>query len=313
MIYCICIHYNATGGAMEIERKKETPTKGERIAKVIARAGVASRRNVEKLIAEGRVSVNGTVIQSPALNVLLSAKILVDGNPIAMPDPPRIWRYHKARGLVTTEFDPQGRRTVFSSLSKSLPRVMSIGRLDINTEGLLLLTNDGGLKRYLELPQTGWIRRYRVRAFGRVNMTKIEKIKSGITLEGVKYQGIEIDMERQQGDNQWLTMSLKEGKNREIKNLLEYAGLQVNRLIRLSFGAFQLGSLETGKIEEVPRRVLKEQLGKAWIDLNEGRVPEPPSKKHKPSTKQKNKKFDERKKINAHHSRKMEVKKIKKS
>lgn len=257
--------------------------KGERIAKVLARAGVASRREAEKMIVDGRISVNGKPIKSPALNVLPGAKILCDGKPIAEPDPPRLWRYHKKRGLVTTERDPQGRPTVFAAMPKELPRVVSVGRLDINTEGLLLMTNDGGLKRYLELPETGWLRRYRVRAYGRPDMKRLEEIKKGVVVDRVVYREVELEIERQQGDNFWLTIALREGKNREIKKLLDYAGLQVNRLIRLSFGPFQLGSLEAGAVEEIPRRVLRQQLGAAWVDIVEGREPSLPKTRKKPA------------------------------
>ncbi len=269
----------AKKNAAHLSGKAEKAEKGERIAKVLARAGVASRRGAEQMIADNRISVNGKVISSPALNVLPSAKILCDGVPIAAPEPPRVWRYHKKRGLVTTERDPQGRPTVFSKMPESLPRVMSVGRLDINTEGLLLMTNDGGLKRFLELPATGWLRRYRVRAYGRPDMKRLEEIKKGVVIERVVYREIELEIERQQGDNFWLMVALREGKNREIKKLLEYAGLKVNRLIRLSFGPFQLGHLDDGKVEEVPRRVLRQQLGGAWTDLLEGREPTPPKRR----------------------------------
>ena len=248
--------------------------KGDRIAKVLARSGLSSRREAETIIQAGRVTVNGKTINSPALNVLPSDRITVDGKELAQPDPPRLWRYYKPRGLVTTERDPQGRATIFSKLPDNLPRVLSVGRLDINTEGLLLLTNDGGLKRYLELPETGWLRRYRVRAYGRPDQRKLLELKKGITLEDVHYRGVDVDVERQQGGNVWLTISLREGKNREVKKLLSYVGLEVNRLIRLSFGPFQLGNLETGAVEEVPRRVLRQQLGSTWSDIAEGRVPQ---------------------------------------
>ena len=277
---------------------KETPTqsetegntpksvKGERIAKVLARVGIASRREVERMIADGRVSVNGKVIKSPALNVLPGAKILFDGKPVAEPEPPRLWRYNKKRGLVTTERDPQGRPTVFSAMPDAMPRVMSVGRLDINTEGLLLMTNDGGLKRFLELPETGWLRRYRVRAYGRPDMARLDEIRKGVVVDKIVYREVDLEVERQQGDNFWLTVALREGKNREIKKLLDYAGLKVNRLIRLSFGPFQLGNLDDGLVEEVPRRVLRQQLGGAWTDLLEGREPSQ-LKKSKEKTKEK--------------------------
>lgn len=262
--------------------KTNQAIKGDRIAKVLARSGLSSRREAETIIQAGRVTVNGKTINSPALNVLPSDRITVDGKELAQPDPPRLWRYYKPRGLVTTERDPQGRATIFSKLPDNLPRVLSVGRLDINTEGLLLLTNDGGLKRYLELPETGWLRRYRVRAYGRPDQRKLLELKKGITLEDVHYRGVDVDVERQQGGNVWLTISLREGKNREVKKLLSYVGLEVNRLIRLSFGPFQLGNLETGAVEEVPRRVLRQQLGSTWSDIAEGRVP-----KVKPKTRSK--------------------------
>lgn len=241
--------------------------KGERIAKVMARAGVCSRRDAEKLIAAGRVAVDGVKLDSPALNVMLGQRITLDGKPIAAREPPRMWRYHKPAGRMTTQRDPQGRPTVFDDLPAAMPRVHSIGRLDFNTQGLLLLTNDGGLKRHCELPATGWTRRYRVRAFGEADEAKIAGLKKGITLDGVSYRGIEAQIDRRQGGNVWLTMTLREGKNREIRRVLEHLGLQVNRLIRLSFGPFQLGHLEGGAVEEVPRRVLRKQLGRHWHTL----------------------------------------------
>lgn len=243
---------------------------GERIAKLIARSGMCSRRQAEQWIEAGRVQVNGKKILSPALNVLASANIVIDGKPLNPPDPPRIWRYNKPAGLVTTERDPQGRATLFEKLPRELPRVMSIGRLDINTEGLLLLTNDGDLKRYIELPDTGWQRRYRVRAYGVPKDSDLIALKKGMEIDGIQYRSIDIAVERQQGGNAWMTVSLREGKNREIKKVLEHIGLQVNRLIRLSFGPFQLGTLEAGAVEEVPRRILREQLGAKWIELAAG-------------------------------------------
>ena len=245
---------------------------GDRIAKVLARAGVCSRREAEAYIAAGRVSVNGRKLASPAFNVVPQDRISVDGKPVGAPDPPRLWRLHKAAGLVTTSRDPQGRPTIFQKLPAGLPRLNPVGRLDINTEGLILLTNDGGLKRLLELPSTGWQRRYRVRAFdgqktGKNDNALAEKLaalKQGITIDGVSYRGIDASLERRIGGNVWLSMALREGKNREIKRVLEHLDLQVNRLIRLSFGPFQLGQLAEGAVEEVPRRVLRQQLGKNW-------------------------------------------------
>ena len=245
---------------------------GDRIAKVLARAGVCSRRDAERMVADGRVSVNGRRLDTPAFNVTPNDKIAVDGKPVGEPDPPRLWRYHKPAGLVTTERDPDGRPTVFQKLPAGLPRINAVGRLDINTEGLLLLTNDGGMKRYLELPSTGWLRRYRVRAFGKADEAKLASLKHGITIDGVNYKSIEVSLDSKQGGNVWLTMALREGKNREIKKVLEALDLKVNRLIRLSFGPFQLGQLEAGKVEEVPRRVLRQQLGKNWQSIVDGTV-----------------------------------------
>lgn len=236
--------------------------KGERIAKVMARAGLCSRRDAERWIEAGRVSVNGKAISSPALNILPSDKIIVDGKPVSKEGmkEPRLFRYHKPAGLVTTHKDEKGRETVFDHIPPELPRVISVGRLDMNTEGLLLLTNDGELSRYLEMPSTGWVRRYRVRAYGHVTGDALKALSKGVTIEGVKYAGIEATLDKQQGDNVWVTMALKEGKNREIRRVMEHLGLKVNRLIRLSYGPFQLGNLAKGEIEEVKGKVLKEQF-----------------------------------------------------
>jgi len=238
---------------------------GNRIAKVMARAGLCSRRDAEQWIADGRVSVNGTVILSPALNVGPRDKIVVDGQPLAAAEPTRLFMFHKPRGTVTTDRDPEGRPTIFEVLPEGLPRVMTIGRLDINTEGLLLLTNDGGLARQLELPATGWLRRYRVRAHGETDQAVLDSLRDGITIDGIHYAGIEAHIDRVQGSNMWLTMGLREGKNREIKRVLEHLGLAVTRLIRISFGPFQLLDLKEGAVEEVKTRVLKDQLGEALI------------------------------------------------
>ena len=233
----------------------------ERIAKVMARAGVASRRDAEAMIAEGRVSVNGGTVRTPAVLVGPRDRIAVDGVQIGPKERTRLWLYHKPTGLVTTAHDPEGRPTVFDNLPPALPRVVSIGRLDINTEGLLLLTNDGGLARVLAHPETGWLRRYRVRAFGEVTADELKPLIHGITLDDMHYGPIEAAIEREQGDNVWLTLGLREGKNREVKRVLEHLGLKVNRLIRVSFGPFQLGDLAEGTVEEVRTRVLKDQLG----------------------------------------------------
>ncbi len=239
----------------------ESAHDGERIAKVMARAGLCSRRDAELWVAEGRVAVNGTVLDTPARNVTEKDKITVDGKPLAQRERTRLFLFNKPRGLVTTDKDPEGRPTIFEALPPELPRVVSIGRLDINTEGLLLLTNDGGLARVLELPATGWLRRYRVRAFGETDQSILDRLSEGVTIDGVDYRGIEAHIDRMQGDNVWLTMGLREGKNREIKRVLEHLGLQVNRLIRISYGPFQLGELGEGAIEEIRTRVLKDQLG----------------------------------------------------
>ncbi len=234
---------------------------GERIAKVMARVGLCSRRDAEIWIAEGRVAVNGEKLKSPAVNVTPEDRISVDGKPIAKRERTRLFMFNKPRGFVTTDRDPEGRPTVFDALPEGLPRLISIGRLDINTEGLLLLTNDGGLARVLELPATGWLRRYRVRANGVTDQAQLDELRKGITIEGIEYAGIEAHLDRVQGANVWLTMGLREGKNREIKRVLEHLGLAVNRLIRLSYGPFQLGELEDGAVEEVRTRILIEQLG----------------------------------------------------
>ncbi len=236
---------------------------GDRLAKVIARSGLCSRRDAEGWIKDGRVTVNGKKVLTPAFNVGDADKIKVDGEPLAARQGTRVWLYNKPAGLVVTEKDPEGRPTIFEALDEQgLPRVVSIGRLDINTEGLLLVTNDGGLKRVLELPATGWLRRYRVRAFGSVTQQQLDTLKDGIEIEGVTYGPIEAVLERTQGSNSWLVLGLREGKNREVKNVLGALGLQVNRLIRVSYGPFQLGDLAEGEVEVVPARVLKEQLGK---------------------------------------------------
>lgn len=232
-----------------------------RIARAMARAGLCSRREAERWIADGRVVVNGKRLTSPACEVSAGDSVLVDGKPLPQAEPPRMWRYHKPRGLVTTHSDPQGRPTVFDNLPAGLPRVISVGRLDFNTEGLLLLTNDGALARHLELPATGWLRRYRVRALGRVSQADLDKLKDGITIEGVRYGPVEATLDTLQGGNIWLTMALREGKNREVRRILEHLSLQVNRLIRVSYGPFQLLDLKPGEAEPVKRRVLADQLG----------------------------------------------------
>jgi 23S rRNA pseudouridine2605 synthase len=230
------------------------------VAKFLARAGLCSRRDAERLIAEGRVKLNGKVLDTPAVKVTAKDKVVVDGRPIGAAEPTRLWRYHKPSGLVTTHHDPAGRATVFQHLPKDMPRVISVGRLDLTSEGLLLLTNDGELARRLELPSNGWLRRYRARAFGRVRQEELDQLKNGITVEGVRYGPIEARLERAAA-NSWITLSLTEGKNREVRRVLEALGLKVNRLIRTSYGPFQLGTLPPGAVEEIPRKVLKDQLG----------------------------------------------------
>ena len=238
----------------------ETP-KGDRIAKVLARAGVASRRDAEKLIAAGRIKVNGKKILSPALNVHSADKVEFDDTVLEAPEEPRLWLYHKPTGLITTSRDEKGRETVFESLPENLPRVMSVGRLDMSSEGLLLLTNDGGVKRTLELPSTGWTRRYRVRIKGYPREGAFEPLAKGITVDGEHFQPMTVQLDRQTGANFWLTIGLKEGKNREVRRAMEFLGFSVNRLIRISYGPFQLRDLKPGEVEEVKRRVLADQLG----------------------------------------------------
>jgi 23S rRNA pseudouridine2605 synthase len=242
-------------------RRGGSPAPIERIAKVIARAGLCSRREAEAWIAAGRVAVNGAVISSPAVNVSPDDEVSVDGQALPRRERTRLFLYHKPRGLMTTRADPQGRPTIFSNLPKHLPRLISVGRLDRNSEGLLLLTNDGGLARVLELPATGWLRRYRVRAHGRVGQSDLDRLRAGITVDGVRYGPIEAGIDRAQGTNVWLTFAMREGKNREVRNVLGHLGLKVNRLIRISFGPFQLGAIPPGEVEEVRTRVLRDQLG----------------------------------------------------
>lgn len=279
------------GGSTESSVKAGTAETGapERIAKLLARAGVASRREAERMVTEGRVSVNGRVLDTPAVTASLADRIEVDGRPIRGIERTRLWLYYKPAGLVTTNRDPEGRPTVFERLPDDLPRVVTVGRLDINTEGLLLLTNDGGLARVLELPATGWLRRYRVRAHGDIDQAALDRLKEGIAVDGVLYGAIEATLDRVQGANVWITMALREGKNREIKNVLGALGLTVNRLIRLSYGPFQLADLAEGAVREIRGRTLREQLGprliaeaganfEAPVFAGEQAVPEPEDK-----------------------------------
>ncbi len=265
----------------------------ERVAKALARAGVASRREVERLIEAGRVALNGAVLTTPAVKVAPGDVLTLDGRPVGQAEPTRLWRYHKPVGLVTTHKDPAGRPTVFEALPRNLPRVISIGRLDLSSEGLLLLTNDGGLARNLELPNTGWVRRYRARARGRTDQARLDKLKDGVTVEGVRYGSIEarLDKVKQGPDergpaNVWISVAITEGKNREVRRVLESIGLQVNRLIRMSYGPFQLGTLAAGQVEEIGPRVIREQLAGLIAPRNmpTGDRVMAPAAVHKPSS-----------------------------
>ncbi len=232
-----------------------------RIARAMARAGLCSRREAERWIAEGRVSLNGKILDTPAVEIKPKDRVLIDGQPMPSPEPPRLWRFHKPKGCVTTQHDPEGRETIFDKLPPGLPRVVTIGRLDYNTEGLLLLTNDGALARFIELPETGWLRRYRVRAQGRVTQADLDKLKEGVEIDGVRYREIEATLDSEQASNVWLTVGLREGKNREVRRIMASLGLAVSRLIRISFGPFQLLDLKPGEVDGVRRKVLADQLG----------------------------------------------------
>ncbi|MGY9003044.1 MAG: pseudouridine synthase [Rhodospirillales bacterium] len=268
---------------------KVDPPKCERIAKVMARAGLCSRREAERWIADGRVSVDKKILTTPACVVTAKSIILVDGKPLPEVEVTRLWRYHKPTGQMTSHNDPEGRETVFKNLPDTLPRVISVGRLDYNSEGLLLLTNDGELARKLELPSTGWARRYRVRVHGHVNEERLLKLKDGVTVEGITYGSIVARLDRQQGDNAWMTVSIHEGKNREIRKIMEHLNLTVNRLIRISYGPFQLGNLAERAVEEIKGRTLREQLGEVTPQAQKkpqqgkkpprGKKPERPVKK----------------------------------
>lgn len=233
----------------------------ERIAKFMARSGVCSRRQAEEIIRQKRVTVNGEIVESPAFNVEGDEKILIDGEKLPQIEHTRLWLYHKPSGLLTTHKDTENRATVFDNLPPDMPRVISVGRLDLNSEGLLLLTNSGALSRQLELPENGWKRRYKVRVHGFVDKKKLAELEKGVTIDGVEYGKVKIEFEGQNSANAWLTITLSEGKNREVRRLMKYIGLEVSRLIRLSYGPFQLGSLKRGEVKEVPQKVLKEQLG----------------------------------------------------
>ncbi|MCR9174527.1 MAG: pseudouridine synthase [Alphaproteobacteria bacterium] len=244
----------------------------ERIAKRMARAGLCSRRDAERWIEAGRVSVDGKTLETPAVTVGETSVILVDDKPIPEIEPPRLWRYHKDRGVLTTDRDPEGRRTLAESLPKDLPRVVSIGRLDFDSEGLLLLTNDGELSRYLELPTTGWVRRYRVRVYGELKEKELKALANGVTVDGVRYGPVEVTIDKASRTNSWLTVGIREGKNREIRKVMEHIGLTVSRLLRVSYGPFQLGDLEPGQAAEIKRAVLKDQLGLGRSEDDSGRA-----------------------------------------
>ncbi|WRH61995.1 MAG: pseudouridine synthase [Fuscovulum sp.] len=260
-----------------------TAPEGERIAKVLSRAGIASRREAERMIEAGEVTVNGKVIDSPALNVGPRDRITVNGQPLAAPEPARLWLYYKPEGLVTSNADEKGRDTIFDHLPEDLPRVMSVGRLDLNSEGLLLLTNDGELKRRLELPSTGWLRKYRVRVKGNPTDPDLEPLRRGITVEGEDFQPMQVILDRHQGANAWLTVGLREGKNREIRRAMFAIGLTVNRLIRISYGPFRLNELKPGEVEEVRPKVLRDQLGLTG-EASDGDTPRQPGRPARPET-----------------------------
>lgn len=255
-----------------VPEKKKT---GERIAKIVARAGLCSRRDAEEWIVQGRVAVNGRVINSPALDITANDVVTIDGKPLPERERTRLFLYHKPRGLMTTHDDPEGRPTVFDNLPDGLPRLISIGRLDFNTEGLLLLTNDGGLARALELPDTGWLRRYRVRAHGDVTQAQLDELKKGVEVDGVKYGSIDATLERDKAANVWIVFAIREGKNREVRNVMAHLGLEVNRLIRISYGPFQLGEIEEGQVEEIKSRVLRDQLGDKIVAMSGAQFDKP--------------------------------------
>jgi 23S rRNA pseudouridine2605 synthase len=293
-------------------RAKTNPDKSdkaERIAKVIARAGLCSRREAERWIAEGRVILDGKILDTPAVTVTAANQIIVDGEPLPGAEKQKVWRYHKPAGLLTTHNDPEGRPNLFDSLPPEMPRVISIGRLDLSSEGLLLLTNDGDLARELELPASGWLRRYRVRVHGRPDEKTLNSLANGVTVDGIRYKSIQAELDRQQGANAWLTVSLIEGKNREIRRVMEHLGWTVSRLIRTSYGPFQLGSLEKGEVEEVRGKVLKDQLGgvdrSGFAVKSEKQARRPADKRDKKTTSRKPRKFNKPSKIDPINSPKV--------
>lgn len=260
--------------------------KGERIAKMLARAGVGSRRAVERMIEAGKVKIDGHKIESPATLITSVEGITVDGQKIEPADEPRLWIYHKPVGRLTTYHDPEGRPTIFEALPENMPRVISVGRLDLNTEGLLLLTNDGGLARWLELPSTGWVRTYRVRVNGRYHHKRLEEISKGVTIDDIHYRSVKIELDdRKEGANQWLSISITEGKNREVRKLLEYAGLTVSRLLRTSYGPFELKKIARGSVEEVAKSAMLENCREYFKDIDIS-IPEMAPEKNTPKKKQ---------------------------
>ncbi|MEO1322209.1 MAG: pseudouridine synthase [Pseudomonadota bacterium] len=256
---------------------------GERIAKYLARAGVASRREAEAMIERGEVRIDGRKLTTPAFKVTGREDIRVNGKRVQAHEPVRVWRYHKPAGLITTTSDPEGRRTIFEELPKALPRTITIGRLDLTTEGILLLTNDGGLARAMELPKTGFVRHYRARAHGEITQAELDSLKAGITLDdGTRYTSIEAELERETGTNNWIYVRLTEGKNREVRKAMEHLGLQVNRLIRTQYGPFELGDLRPGAVEEIPAETLRDVLGEHIPDKHLPPMPEPRRERRKP-------------------------------
>ncbi|MCC3862296.1 pseudouridine synthase [Pseudemcibacter aquimaris] len=266
------------------EKTQDNTLKGERIAKVLARAGIGSRRAVERMIAAGMVKIDGKIIDTPAMLITSVDGITVDGQKVQEPEQERLWVYHKPTGRLTTYHDPEGRPTIFEALPANMPRVISVGRLDLNTEGLLLLTNDGGLARWLELPSTGWVRTYRVRVNGRFHHKKLEEISKGVTIDGVNYRKVDIELDdRKEGVNQWMTVKIREGKNREVRKLLEYAGMTVTRLLRTSYGPFELGKIQRGSVEEVSRSDLlincKEYFKDKSVEIPDVKISDKPKAK----------------------------------